>query len=203
MVRATQHPPADLRRWQRAHQVYGNSLAIGHGQLRRCSPALRQRIPKTDQVISLVLDEIQIERDDFAYYAAKTFQVRRLPLAKMRNLFLAQVFLFIFGGIINAMPQLLTQKRRQFAAPQPTAVFRIFDGTAQVGKHGAWAGETLACTGGTRQTERARYSDRSACCTSIRAARAAGRTDATTAAASSTNADATTGRTLGIRRSVT
>src|SRR5580700_161317 len=156
MVRATQHPPADLRRWQRAHQVYGNSLAIGHGQLRRCFPALRQRIPKTDQVISLVLDEIQIERDDFAYYAAKTFQVRRLPLAKMRNLFLAQVFLFIFGGIINAMPQLLTQKRRQFAAPQPTAVFRIFDGTAQVGKHGAWAGETLACTGGTRQTERAR-----------------------------------------------
>src|SRR5580704_13810622 len=153
MVRATQHPPADLRRWQRSHQVYGNSLVIGHGQLRRCSPALRQRIPKTDQVISLVLDEIQIERDDFAYYAAKTFQVRRLPLAKMRNLFLAQVFLFIFRGIINAMPQLLTQKWRQLATPQTPAVFRIFDGTTKVGEHGGWAAETLARTRKTGQTD--------------------------------------------------
>ena len=44
-------------------------------------------------------------------------------------------------------------------------------------------------------------SDRSACMTSTRAARAAGTADAMTAAASSTNAETITGRTLGMRTS--
>ena len=42
------------------------------------------------------------------------------------------------------------------------------------------------------------HSERSACITSMRAARAAGSHDATTAAASSTNAERTTGRAPGI-----
>ena len=91
-----------------------------------------------------------------------------------------RVFLSQHGGIVPAL------RRRSLLV-------------LTTGERGDISRGLKALTGGGMR--RKNYSEWSACMTSMRAARAAGSVDATTAAPSSTNAETITGNTPGIFRS--
>src|SRR5271155_1047963 len=143
LVGTSQHPSTDFSRRKRGHQVHRNSLAMRDGQFGGGAPILRERIPVTDDVVGVVFDDVQIERDNFSHYAAETLDVRGLPLAEMRGFLFGEVFPFIFARIVHAVAKLLAQIRRKFAAPEPAAVFCILDRTTKIREHLGWAGGTL------------------------------------------------------------
>jgi hypothetical protein len=84
----------------------------------------------TNNVIGLVLHDIQIVLNDLADHTAESFDVLFFPLPELPGLFIGEIFLFVFGGIVNAMPQIIVQKRRKFSTPQLAAIRREFNRAA-------------------------------------------------------------------------
>ena len=63
----------------------------------------------------------------------------RFPNSPIRQsgacFFFREVFLFVFGAIVNAMPQIVVQEGREFTAPQLAAVRREINRATQKNQH--------------------------------------------------------------------
>ena len=137
LVSTSEHPAADLRERELCDHIHGDSFAVRQRQLRGCSATLQARIaPKTYQIVSLVLDQVQIKLYDFSHYAAKSLDVGRFPLTEMRDFFICQILLFVFGWIVDAVPQVVAKEWGKLLAPHFAATVCEFDGSAEISQHG-------------------------------------------------------------------
>ena len=77
-----------------------------------------------------MLDEVEIEGDDFADDAAVAVEILRLPAAEIGGFVVGEIFLFVFGGVVDAMAELVAKVWSEFAAPEASTIFSELDGTA-------------------------------------------------------------------------
>lgn len=92
-----------------------------------------------NHVVSLALDQFQVEGDDFARGASEAVHVGHFPMTQIRHLFNGEVFAIVFDGIVDAMSELFSQEGNQLLPPELRTVPSGFDGTAEISKHGQGA----------------------------------------------------------------
>lgn len=105
MVRTAKRPPADLLDGHGSHQINGNTLAMRRGELRARAAAVNGiGAPVANYVIGFAFDQFQIEGNDFASNAAEAIHIRHFPATEIIDFRLGEVFLVVFGGIVDPMP---------------------------------------------------------------------------------------------------
>jgi len=124
LVRTSQRPIADLFNGNGSDQIYGKAFAVGRRQFRsHAGAASGIRIPIADEVVGTALDHIEVEGDDLADDAAEAIEVRHFPVAEVRDFIAIEVFLFVFGGIVSAVAELLLDKGYEPSPPKLCATF--------------------------------------------------------------------------------
>jgi hypothetical protein len=74
-------------------------------------------IPKANQIIGAILNQVEIEGDNFADHPAESIEIGGFPLSKMFALFVGKILFLVFGGIVNAVPELLGEEWSELAPP--------------------------------------------------------------------------------------
>src|SRR6185312_5499423 len=111
--------------------------------MRECQLALRSRtasrvlIPVADNRIAVVLNQVQIIRNDLAHCLLEPAQVRLLPRSEFAHFRIGQVLLLIFRGIIDLVPQTL-EHRPDLRPPRLSEIRRVLNGTSQIEEHASW-----------------------------------------------------------------
>src|SRR5207245_7324858 len=88
--------------------------------------------------LGLVFNQIEIKLNDFSHRAAEALEVGLLPLAEVLRFFVREVFLFILGGIVDAVAELVAQEEHHLVVPRLAAIARAFNRSAEISQHKRW-----------------------------------------------------------------
>src|SRR6185437_11402812 len=103
----------------------------------RSRAASRVLIPVANNGIALMLNQVQIIRNDLAHCLLEPAQVRLLPRPEFAHFRIGQVLLLVFGGIVDLVPQTL-EHRPDLRPPRLSEIRRVLNGTSQIEEHASW-----------------------------------------------------------------